>query len=128
MISVDTNVLVRIFVEDKSAAQVERARALAKKEKKIFIAQTVQAELVWVLKRAFKLTKQQILTVLEEINENAAFVIGNEQIFNIALSFYQKHNIDFSDALIYAEVSSTEVKKLYTFDKQFSKLPRVSIL
>ena len=128
MISVDTNVLVRIFIDDKSTSQVEKARALAKKEKKIFIAQTVQTELVWVLKRAYKITKQQILRVLDEISSNAAFIIQNEQIFDTALSLYEKNNIDFSDCLIFAESFEAETKKIYTFDKQFAKLPHVSHL
>lgn len=128
MISVDTNVLVRIFIDDKSTSQVKKARLLAQKEKQIFIAQTVQAELVWVLKRAYKITKTQILLILDEIKNNAAFIMHNNGIYDAALSLYEKYNIDFSDCLIFAESFEEQSKKIYTFDKQFAKLPHVSNL
>lgn len=128
MISVDTNVLVRIFIDDKSISQVKKARLLAQKEKQIFIAQTVQTELVWVLKRAYKITKPQILLILDEIKNNAAFIIHNNGLYDTALSLYEKYNIDFSDCLIFAESFEEQSKKIYTFDKQFAKLPHVSNL
>lgn len=51
MIAIDTNVLVRIIVEDiGQAEQTKTARALAKSASKIYLSQIVQVETSWVSK------------------------------------------------------------------------------
>ncbi len=50
MIAIDTNVLVRIIVEDVGQAeQTKIARELAKTAQKIYLTQIVQVETTWVL-------------------------------------------------------------------------------
>ena len=50
MIAVDTNILIRLIVNDPGQPeQVESARHQVKKEGAVFIPQVVQVETVWVL-------------------------------------------------------------------------------
>ena len=78
----DTNMLVRIFIDDDSnTEQVETARSLVKTAKKLYIPQLVQAELVWVLKSAYKLKKSQILPILKSLYSHSIFSLQNPTIF-----------------------------------------------
>ncbi|HVV68263.1 MAG TPA: type II toxin-antitoxin system VapC family toxin [Gammaproteobacteria bacterium] len=128
MIAVDTNILVRIFVDDLDHAQIEKARNLAQKAKHIYIAQIVLAELVWVLTRAYQLTKAQICCILQELLDNSAFIIEQEQQFLEALITFKENNTDFSDCLILAETKAAGIEHIYTFDAKFSRLKSVKKL
>lgn len=64
MEAVDTNVLVRILIEDEQQKeQVKKARRFAKKAANLFIPQIVQVELVWVLDAAYDLEKEAIIEI-----------------------------------------------------------------
>lgn len=128
MFTVDTNILVRILIDDnKQLAQVETARRFAKKHKKLFVLQIVQVELVWVLDSAHLLAKKEIIYLLKHLYENEAFVLQNEASFHIALHLFENSNVDFSDCLILAE-SYREKYLVATFDKKFSKLNGVHLI
>lgn len=128
MIAVDTNVLVRILIDDDGAIhQVKTARQFAKKHKKLFIPQLVQVELVWVLSSAYELEKSEIVPILLHLYENNAFILQRAKQFEDALYLYQTFNADFSDCLIQAE-SIDAGYEIATFDKKFAKLSQVKLL
>ena len=123
MISVDTNVLIRILVNDPdNAAQVERARQVVNRYQTIYVSQIVQVETVWVLKSAYGFAKADILRVLEHLRENQAFRLEHEQLFELALAVYRESAIDFSDALILANSQQYHLL-LLTFDKKLLTQP-----
>lgn len=128
MIAIDTNILVRIFIDDTNVSQVKKSRDLAKKAKRVYLVTTVIIEMVWVLSRAFKLSKQQILAVLQEIYENSAFILENESIFLQALLLFKANNADFSDCMILSSSQAAKVKEIYTFDDKFAKIAGVKQL
>lgn len=128
MISVDTNILVRVFIDDLDHIHVEKARNLVKKSKHIYITQIVLVEMVWVLRRAYQLNKQQLVHILEEISGNSAFVVQNEKQFLEALLFYKNNNTDFSDCMILSASKEANIEHFYTFDTEFSKLSGVKKL
>ena len=69
MIALDTNVLVRYLVAD-DAAQTEAARGLIAgltAERPGFICREVTVELVWVLERTYRFSRERIAEVLDEL-------------------------------------------------------------
>ncbi|HYR06082.1 MAG TPA: type II toxin-antitoxin system VapC family toxin [Gallionella sp.] len=123
MISVDTNVLIRILVNDPdNATQVEHARQAVNRYQTVYVSQIVQVETVWVLKSAYGFAKVDILRVLEHLRENQAFKLEHEQLFELALAVYGESTIDFSDALILTN-SRQHHLPLLTFDKKLLALP-----
>ena len=128
MKAVDTNVLIRILIDDHSQiTQVKTARHFAKKAGQLFVTQIVQAELVWVLDSVYGLEKKEIMHILQHLQENEAFVLQNGLQYAAALQIYRISTADFSDCLIWAE--SQEMKcDVITFDKKFSRLPNVEML
>ena len=121
MIAIDTNILIRLLVDDKGQPdQVEAARERVKKEGAVFIPQIVQVETVWVLESAYNLSRKQISPVLGHLDSNAAFTLQNRSSFQKAMNLFIQCNGDFSDYLFLAE-SQRENLKLLTFDKKLGK-------
>jgi predicted nucleic-acid-binding protein len=108
MTGLDTNVLVRYIVQDDTA-QSEKAnhcieRAI-REEEALFINRLVLCELVWVLSRAYRFSKETIVGLLEKILVTSQFEIEDKNIVWRALSKYKDGGADFADCLI-GEVNS----------------------
>ncbi len=128
MIAIDTNILVRVFIDDLNSTQVKKSRDLVKKAKHVFLSEIVLIEMVWVLNRAYNLSKQQILVILQEIYENSAFVVEREKNFLEALMLFKEYNADFSDCMILVAARTANIKDFYTFDEKFAKIKQVKRL
>lgn len=66
MIAIDTNVLVRVLVDEPGQpVQVTAARALVSDAGEVFVLLVVLVETVWVLESAYGLPKSDVLHTLE---------------------------------------------------------------
>jgi predicted nucleic-acid-binding protein len=121
MISVDTNVLVRVLVNDPDEiAQVKIARQAVRNAQEVFISQIVQVETVWVLNRGYRLEKSDLIALLNHLFENIAYHLEKEEIFKYAVEMYTVGNADFSDYLILADAQRRSLE-VVTFDKRLAK-------
>ena len=122
MVALDTNLLVRVFLEDKEQPeQTQIARRLVSKTEPLYVSQIVQVEAVWVLDTVYQCSKSDIVLMLEQLAENTPFVLQRAEVFAAALDLYRKHNVDFADCLILAESREMNTE-LFTFDKRLAKL------
>ena len=128
MIAVDTNLLVRIFVDDPGQpGQVAAARALASEARRVFVPLIVQVETVWVLESGYKLPKEKIVQVLEHLEANQAFLLEDENLCHHALELYRATNADYADCAILTECQARELT-LHTFDKRLGRLEGATLL
>jgi len=128
MIAVDTNVLVRLLINDPdSQTQVSLAKALLKRAKQVYVPQIVQIEMVWVLETAYGFDKSAVITVLKHLQQTLLFVLQDEAQFDIALALFENHIADFSDYLILSGCLENN-HELFTFDKKFARLQSVNLL
>lgn len=128
MVAVDTNVLIRLLVDDPGAVeQIEQARKSIQTAEQVYIPQIVQVECVWVLQSGYKFSKQNIVDRLGELAGNIRFVLQNSPSFLRALALFQGANADFSDCLILVESQAAECH-LITFDKRLATQGGVRLL
>lgn len=121
MLAVDTNVLVRLLVDDPGALeQCEAARKVAAAASTIYVPQVVQIETVWVLERAYDVPKPTIVGTLAQLAKNSAFVLQRAEIFQTALDDFRVGGADFSDYIVLAESRSAQVE-LATFDRKLGR-------
>jgi predicted nucleic-acid-binding protein len=73
-ITVDTNVLVRVLLND-DAAQADAARRLLSRAELIAIPLPVLCELVWVLRRLYRRPIADVLTALEAVLRTERVVV-----------------------------------------------------
>ena len=128
MIAVDTNVLVRILVDDPGQpAQTSAARLLASEAAELYVPLVVTVETVWVLESGYRLPKDAVVGVLEHLAVNQAFVLEAEDLCHDALALYRSSNADYADCVI---LSACRAKDLvtHTFDKRLAKFPGATLV
>lgn len=117
MITVDTNVVVRLLTQDDDE-QYQKSVALFQSEKAIFIPITVLLETEWVLRFAYKIDPFQICEGLRSLLglPNVQFTQAHQ--VQLAIEWHEQ-GLDFADALHLAQ--SHSCRALYSFDQRFIK-------
>ena len=116
MLAVDTNVLVRIIINDHP----QQAKAAVKllTHENVFISKTVLLETEWVLRYLYDQTNKNILMIFNKLlGLNNITIENNHQVIK-ALE-WTALGMDFADALHLA--ASQQTNNLVTFDKKFLK-------
>jgi predicted nucleic-acid-binding protein len=114
MISVDTNVIVRLLTKDDES-QFQQSLKLFQ-EQDIFIGDTVILEVEWVLRFAYKFIPNQICQALSNLFGLPNVYLANANTIAQVLQWHQA-GLDFADAFHLAQ--SQHCSQLYTFDRQF---------
>lgn len=120
MIGIDTNILVRYLTQDNSeqAKVVEQLfNEYATSPQSVFINNIVLCELIWVLERGYKYSKESITKVIKHILSTKEFSFENQELLWLALNQYSQKKLDFSDALIGEINKSASCTSTFTFDK-----------
>jgi predicted nucleic-acid-binding protein len=113
MHAVDTNVVVRLLVND-DLAQYKRATALFRKES-ILIPKTVLLETEWILRRLYRMDRASIVGSFRKLGGLANVRFENSLTVAQALEWCDG-GLDFADALHLA--SSRGADKFATFDEE----------
>ena len=122
MKTLDTNVLLRVLIDDPSNKnQCLIARKMVENSSKVYISQVSQVEVVWLLKK-YPFAKNEILFLLESLLINSVFELQNRAIFTKAVKFYRESTADFADCIILAEAIEASATPLITFDRKLAKL------
>jgi len=114
MISVDTNIIVRLLTGDDHD-QAEKAHILFKKSE-VFIPETVILESEWVLRYAYGFGVVEIHAAFCNLFGLPNIILPTPHRIQEALVWYSD-GLDFADALHLA--SSQQCKSLFTFDHKF---------
>ncbi len=114
MISVDTNIIVRLLTRDDEG-QFSQAEKIFSGEQ-IFIADTVILETEWVLRFAYQFTADEIGKAFTGLFGLANVHVNNPEKLFTVLELYAK-GLDFADAMHLA--ASLSLDTFLTFDKTF---------
>ena len=128
-LTLDTNVLARVLVDDDAAMQqCAAARAALARAKVVFVPQVVQVELCWVLERAFALRHAEICTVLRALQATAKIELEQRAMFDATLdSFARDAAWGFADCLI-ATGAAHHQSTVLTFDKRLARLSGATLV
>ena len=116
MRALDTNVLVRAFVQD-DAAQGARAQACLEAQM-TYVPITVVLELEWVLRSRYGYSAKAIADVMEKLAILENTVVG-EQVAVVEAAGKLRQGWDFADALHHALAAGCE--DFATFDTGLAK-------
>jgi predicted nucleic-acid-binding protein len=125
MIGIDTNVLLRVFVEDQPSAHGTEARRLLLNAGRngIRICEVVLIETIWTMRRAFGFGRAAIADFVIELLDRPEFVIENRANVETALEmFLGVQRVDFPDCLIAAGNESAGCERTHTFDADATAL------
>ncbi len=116
MIGVDTNVLVRLLVNDDKKQASSAANLFGKNH--IFISKTVLLECEWVLRACYGFISERIAEAFKNLLNVSSITVEESSRVAFAIMLYQK-GMDFGDAVHI--VSSASAKKFISFDKKLVK-------
>jgi predicted nucleic-acid-binding protein len=119
MRAVDTNVLVRLLIQD-DARQFERARAFVAGG--AWVSHVVLAETAWVLARLYRIEPGDIARMLEMLLSQHDVVLEDPQTVAAAvLAFRARPRLGFNDCLILEIARKAGHLPLGTFDRELGK-------
>lgn len=125
MIGLDTNVLVRLFVDD-NAAQVAAARRFVAgrctNDNPGFVNRITLCEMVWVLTRVHGYNRDQTVSVIEELLASRDVTLEDSNAVHAALDLFATRGIDFADALIAVINLAHGCEVTATFDRKAARL------
>lgn len=122
-ITPDTNVLVRVLVED-DAEQSKASQAILKKADVVAISISALCELTWVLSRGYKISAHDIAAAIRHFI-NATNVAVNRSVAEAGLAFLDAGG-DFADGVIAQEGNWLGADTFVSFDKKAVKLVEAS--
>ncbi len=130
IIGIDTNILVRYLTQDDSEQSqiIEQVfHYFASSPSSIFINNIVVCELIWVLERGYKYSREQIGRTIKQILSTEEFSFENQELLWLALNQYSHNQLDFSDALIGELNKARGCIKTLTFDQAAIKAKNFSL-
>ena len=130
MIALDTNVLVRYLAQD-DAAQFQVAADLIEgftSDAPGYVCREVIIELVRILERSYKYSRQEIAEALLSIVTASQLSVENAQDIASVVNLYREEGYDFADLMIRQAAQRAENSILKTFDQKLSKLDSVELL
>ncbi len=131
MIAVDTNVLVRLLVND-DAAQATKAKrlfdAMAGEDGSIWITDTVLVEVAWTLARAYGRSRENLVSALRALAGHATVALESAAAVRAAIETFEAGPADFAHCLLAEKARLAGCTQLVTFDKGMRALPGVKLL
>lgn len=116
MIALDTNVVVRLIVDD-DRRQTQRARRLLEHGPSLFVP-TVLLEAEWVLRGAYGISRERIAECFRGLLGLPAISVESSNAVAQALEWFER-GFDFADALHLALAHRTD--RFATFDARLAR-------
>ena len=131
MIGVDSNVLVRFFVDD-DAKQAESARRFMKQRTRddpAFVSALVLAEFAWALKANYDYEKDRVYAALAIVLGSFNIVVEQEKLIAEALRTGRARGADVADSIIAALALEAGCERIVTFDRSAARgIPGMELL
>ena len=131
MIGIDTNILLRLWLND-DPAQNKRIDSLLAAHGgttgSLLVTDVVLAEAVWTLRSAFDQDKHAQSIAVRSLLEETAFAFEDREAVAAALTLFETGSCGFADCLVVAKHARQGCDFTATFDRGMRKLPGVTVL
>ncbi|MDJ1183970.1 type II toxin-antitoxin system VapC family toxin [Roseofilum casamattae] len=116
MISIDTNIVVRLLTRDDEQ-QYQRSLELLQNNN-VFIPDSVILETEWVLRFAYEFERIQTCQALRDLLGLPNVYLAEPDLIAQVLEWHE-NGLDFADAFHLSQTQNSQI--LYSFDKKFVK-------
>ncbi|MEJ2435481.1 MAG: type II toxin-antitoxin system VapC family toxin [Pseudolabrys sp.] len=124
MIGLDTNVILRCFVDDDPEQRQARQFVAdnCTQENPGFVDRVALCEMIWVLVRGHRFDRSRAAEVVSRLMASSEIMLEDDEAVRAALRIFLETNIDFADALI-GEVNRVRgCEATATFDRKAARL------
>lgn len=132
MIGLDTNVLLRLLLDDDPMQVARIAAALDVAEtagESLHLTDVVLVETAWVLGGSrLSMDRSEIAGILRSLLDNARFKFEDGDALAVAIGHYQTAGAGFADCLIAARNAAVGCSHTITFDRALGRLPNTRLV
>ena len=124
MIALDTNLLVRLLVNDDTAQAAKVETWLAKQAspaRPAWVDHVVLCELAWVLERSYNYPRSDVNACIAALLNHKSLKVESPELVRQALALHATQSADFSDYLLAARAQAAGYSPVLTFDKKAAK-------
>lgn len=130
-LGVDTNILVRLAVDDdvEQGNVVRRLLDRLVEDEVLFVNAAAVLELHWVLGKGYGFPEDRVLDFFQALLESRAFELADYEAVGNALDICRRTRVDFSDAFL-AELNGVAgCQGTLTFDRKAAdRIPGMELL
>jgi len=131
MTFIDTSVFLRFYLKDdeEKASRCRRLfEAIIQGQQRAVTSSLVMAEIVWVLERTYRKSRQEIADFLSSILAMPNLTVLDGPILEQALPLYTGTDIDFIDAYHVALMEHHNIRDIYTYDRHYDRIKDIASL
>jgi len=122
---IDANLILRYLLGDPEAGKVEK---LLRNKNKLLLSDVILAEIVWVLDSYYKWDRSKIVESLISLVRLSSIVCNKILLTETLTILGKQKSFDFADAYSVALMKMSGIKDIYSFDRDFDKIPEVNRL
>ena len=122
----DANIIIRFLVAD-SKEKADAIEKLFQSDETLILTDVTISEIVWVLSSYYKDVRSEIvkkITTLIHLPQ----IKCSKKIILIALSWFEKYNIDWIDAYLVAYAEENTITEIYSYDRDLDKIKKIKRL
>lgn len=119
MTGLDTNILVRFFLQDDplQSPKSDQVMGSLSPSEKGWVGVATILELLWVLSRKNRMDRGGIATILNQLLTREEIEVEQSAVLLAALQQYRRGKADFADCLIAASAQAAGCSRTVTFDR-----------
>jgi predicted nucleic-acid-binding protein len=119
MTGLDTNVLVRFFLQDdpQQSPKADAIMSALTITEPGWIGVAAILELVWVMSRQNRIDRRGVTAILSQLLTREEIVIEHSNMVHSALQVYRNGNANFADCLIATSAKAAGCRRVVTFDR-----------
>ena len=123
MIGVDTNVLLRLVIDDdpEQNRQAKHFFAARSADDPAFVSILALSEFIWVLQKRYGYAKEQLPDLLDALLASPDLTVERAGLVRDAAELFRQPHIGFADALIAGLAMDAGCTSVVTFDKAAAK-------
>ncbi len=118
--SVDTNVLLRLLLNDVTEQHIAAKELIQKSSGQVSVADTAIIELIFVLERYYGFSRSQIAEAIEGLMKLKEISCNRVLLENALPLFIEHSGLSFEDCCLSAYANLNEAEPLWTFDKKLA--------
>lgn len=119
MTGLDTNILVRFFLQDDplQSPKADQIMGSLSPSEKGWVGVATILELLWVLSRKNRMDRGGIATILNQLLTREEIEVEQSAVLLAVLQQYRRGKADFADCLIAASAQAAGCSRTVTFDR-----------
>lgn len=127
--SVDTNVLLRLILDDVPAQRDQAEQLLAGARHPIGVADIVFVEVEYALRVYYKVSREDIVKVLLSLANHPKLNCNRSHLIETARLYGELQGVSYTDIALNVCAELTDQTPLWTYDKNLAKkLPNAKLL